>query len=193
MKRLFTQKQLNNSKSKDLLPYECENCHKTYFLLKSNIYSSEKRNSSCCSIKCGCAIRDNGRFIIKLCNKCGKPVKRSNSEMSKQNRKTSNVFCNHSCQMKYETLIKELPRCRSKIELWIENKLKELYPNLIIIYNDKNAIKLELDIYIPSLKLAFELNGLYHYKPIFRIKRFKWRNMSNTIKTQVNFFHLFKE
>jgi hypothetical protein len=25
----------------------------------------------------------------------------------------------------------------------------------------------ELDIYIPSLKLAFELNGIFHYEPIF--------------------------
>lgn len=26
---------------------------------------------------------------------------------------------------------------------------------------------MSLDIYIPSLKLAFELNGIFHYKPIF--------------------------
>ena len=25
----------------------------------------------------------------------------------------------------------------------------------------------ELDIYIPSLKLAFELNGIFHYEPIY--------------------------
>lgn len=31
----------------------------------------------------------------------------------------------------------------------------------------KDTIKSELDIYIPSLKLAFELNGLFHYEPIF--------------------------
>lgn len=28
-------------------------------------------------------------------------------------------------------------------------------------------VSAELDIYIPSLKLAFELNGLFHYEPIF--------------------------
>ena len=34
------------------------------------------------------------------------------------------------------------------------------------MFNDKQTINSELDIYIPSLKLAFELNGIYHYEPI---------------------------
>ena len=42
-----------------------------------------------------------------------------------------------------------------------------LYPNLQIDYNLKNTIGSELDIYIPSLKLAFELNGIFHCEPIF--------------------------
>lgn len=31
----------------------------------------------------------------------------------------------------------------------------------------KDTINGELDIYIPSLKLAFELNGIFHYEPIY--------------------------
>ena len=42
-----------------------------------------------------------------------------------------------------------------------------LYPNLKIEYNQTNAINGELDIYIPSLKLAIELNGIFHYEPIY--------------------------
>lgn len=42
-----------------------------------------------------------------------------------------------------------------------------LYPALVFHFNRKDAINAELDIYIPSLKLAFELNGLFHYEPIF--------------------------
>ena len=36
-----------------------------------------------------------------------------------------------------------------------------------IKFNSKEDIDSELDIYIPSLKLAFELNGIFHYEPIF--------------------------
>ena len=32
-------------------------------------------------------------------------------------------------------------------------------------------IDAELDIYIPSLNLAFELNGIFHYEPIFGEKK----------------------
>ncbi|MGA9377881.1 MAG: hypothetical protein WBV73_03685, partial [Phormidium sp.] len=29
----------------------------------------------------------------------------------------------------------------------------------------------ELDIYIPSLNLAFELNGIFHYEPIYGLEK----------------------
>jgi len=38
-------------------------------------------------------------------------------------------------------------------------------------FNCKDTINSELDIYIPSLKLAFELNGIYHYEPIHGQKK----------------------
>ena len=31
----------------------------------------------------------------------------------------------------------------------------------------KDTIKSELDIFIPALKFAFELNGIFHYEPIY--------------------------
>ena len=51
--------------------------------------------------------------------------------------------------------------------MWLEQQLSLLYPSLEFHFNRKDAIKAELDIYIPSLKLAFELNGIFHYEPIF--------------------------
>lgn len=56
---------------------------------------------------------------------------------------------------------------RSKLEPWLEGQLKKLYPDLNMIFNGKDTINSELDIYIPSLKLAFELNGIFHYEPIY--------------------------
>ena len=51
--------------------------------------------------------------------------------------------------------------------MWVEGQLTTLYPELHILYSDKTAINSELDIYIPSLSLAFELNGIFHYEPIY--------------------------
>jgi hypothetical protein len=48
----------------------------------------------------------------------------------------------------------------------LQQKLPKLYPDLEFHFNRKDAINSELDIYIPSLQLAFELNGIYHYEPI---------------------------
>ena len=76
------------------------------------------------------------------------------------------VFCNHVCAARYNNSNKEHGCRRSKLEKWMEEKLKVLYPTLEIFFNKKFAIGSELDIYIPSLNLAFELNGVYHYKPI---------------------------
>lgn len=42
------------------------------------------------------------------------------------------------------------------------------------ICNDRKLLKgLELDFYFPDLKLAFELNGITHYEPIYGIDRLK--------------------
>jgi hypothetical protein len=56
---------------------------------------------------------------------------------------------------------------RSKMELYIQENLNKDYPLLEKLYNDKNVIGSELDVYMPSLKLAIELNGIFHYEPIY--------------------------
>ena len=81
------------------------------------------------------------------------------------------MLCNRSCATKYQQSHKTYGYKRSKLEKYLEEQLSKLYPNLEIHYNRKDAIKSELDIYIPSLKLAFELNGIFHYEPIFGEKK----------------------
>ena len=55
----------------------------------------------------------------------------------------------------------------SKLEIWLQSELIKIYPQTEFVFNGIKAINAELDIYIPSLKLAFELNGIFHYEPIF--------------------------
>ena len=79
-------------------------------------------------------------------------------------------FCSHACRSiklqlhKYAHVRSGLSR--SKIEHYVENRLNEDFPSIEFSYNDKNVLGLELDIYSPSLNLAFELNGVFHYLPI---------------------------
>ena len=69
---------------------------------------------------------------------------------------------------KYNNTHKTSGYRRSKLELYLQNTLQEKYLNLNIEYNDRKTLDgLELDIYIPSLNLAFELNGIFHYQPVF--------------------------
>ena len=79
---------------------------------------------------------------------------------------TPNHFCTKSCAAKYNNTHKVTGNRRSKLEIWLEEQLTLNYSDLEIHFNRKDAIESELDIYIPSMKLAFELNGIYHYEPI---------------------------
>lgn len=101
-------------------------------------------------VKCSC----------KFCNK--KIIKRYS-----QHKKSLNHFCNSSCAASYNNSNKTKGTRVSKLEIYLQEQLTKLYPTLEIHYNRKDAINSELDIYIPSLKLAFELNGIFHYEPIF--------------------------
>ncbi|MEG4054542.1 MULTISPECIES: homing endonuclease associated repeat-containing protein [unclassified Microcoleus] len=80
-------------------------------------------------------------------------------------------FCSNSCAATYTNCHKNYGNRRSKLENWIEEQLLNLYPKIEIYFNRKDAINAELDIYIPSLNLAFELNGIFHYEPIYGIEK----------------------
>ena len=81
--------------------------------------------------------------------------------------RSKNHFCSKSCSASYSNKNKSHGTRRSKLETYLEEQLTILYPNLHIDFNKKDAIGSELDIYILSLNLAFELNGIFHYEPIY--------------------------
>lgn len=68
----------------------------------------------------------------------------------------------------------KIPRCPvcfpytySLPELEIVNYIKQTIPNIDILINDRNILNgLELDMYIPSKKLAIEFNGIYWHTEI---------------------------
>jgi hypothetical protein len=103
--------------------------------------------------------------------------------------KTGNHFCSRSCSATYNNLHKKTGTRRSKLEAWIEEQLPSTFPDLEILYNDKSAINSELDIYIPSLSLAIELNGIYHYEPIHGQKKFSQIQNNDQNKFQLCLKH----
>lgn len=165
MKPLYTKEQFEKAQWNDLLPFECEKCKKIFYVKISRINQSKNPNHNSslrfCSNKC--KWNSQQKTIKVSCEQC-------KVEFLKQSHRIKNSkhhFCSQSCSAIYSNANKAHGYSVSKLEKWIAEQLTILYPGLEIHYNRKDAIKSELDIYIPSIKLAFELNGIFHYEPIY--------------------------
>lgn len=164
----YEQSEYKTAKSYDLLKLQCHHCNKIYLKRKKDIARELAHNlGECkyCSSKCHNIYKTTS--INVNCTLCNKEISRKQSEL----KKSKLTFCSKSCMAKYYNKHRIIcykidGKIRSKLELYIEQQLKNIYPNLEILFNERLIINSELDIYIPSLKLAFELNGIYHYEPI---------------------------
>lgn len=144
---------------------KCYYCSKLFTPTKYRKYALKtgRNNKVFCTQDCFFKHRRNSKTIS--CTYCNKEFNKTISEISKS--KSGNHFCSRSCSATFNNKNKTTGNRRSKLEKWLEEQLIKLYPNLEIHFNRKDSINSELDIYIPSLKLAFELNGIFHYEPIF--------------------------
>ena len=160
---LFDITKINEYKYNENLPFQCEKCSQTFTFQVKYIKQRIKINKPIrfCSPKCmGVA---NTITIEVICKQCNLTFIKRPSQISK----SGNNFCSSSCSAKYNNTHKTTGTTRSKLEIWLEQQLTINFPQLNILYNDKLTINSELDIYIPSLNIAFELNGIFHYEPIF--------------------------
>ena len=80
-----------------------------------------------------------------------------------------------------------------KVELDIFNYIKSFNNDFSIIKNDRKVLKgLELDIYIPELKLAIEVNGDYWHSNIYKIKNYHI-NKTNLCKSKgIRLIHIWE-
>jgi hypothetical protein len=147
------------------IPCQCDTCGKEFTTKKKNITKSLQKNRSVifCGRDCVYAYRHKDCRFNVTCNCCGKEFTKVKCQIVEG----GNNYCSNSCNATYINTHKTFGTRRSKLEIWLEDKLTKLYPDLDIHYGRKDAINSELDIYIPSMKLAFELNGIFHYEPIF--------------------------
>lgn len=174
MHMLFDPNILENIQTKNELPLRCGFCSQTFYLtvrvIKNHLQKNkkfQKDGGKFCSRKCSSLHQEN--HLSLRCAQCATSFtrKKSISEYSSKKSHNSLQFCSKSCSCRYRNLHKTTGIRRSKLEIWIENQLSNNYQNLNMIFNGKESIDSELDIYIPSLSLAFELNGIVHYEPIY--------------------------
>jgi hypothetical protein len=107
---------------------------------------------------------------LVLCKQCNKEFYKRVSEISKKNNMN---FCTKSCFAIYNNKHRKTGTRRAKLEIWLEGQLNKMYPDIKFDYNKvDDKIGYELDIFIKNLKLGIELNGIYHYEPIFGVEKF---------------------
>jgi len=176
---LFTQDEFNNSKSRDKLPCQCHICSNPFYKIKYDIQKYLKSDKSHRIMFCSLNCRKTKKLI--KCSNCGCSFEKLPSQMEK----SSNHFCSQSCSATYNNKNKTHGNRRSKLEIWLEEQLTILYPNLQIDFNKKEIIGSELDIYFPSLNLAIELNGIFHYEPIYGVNKLSQIQENDKSKTKL--------
>jgi hypothetical protein len=163
-------KEFDKYAGKDLVPLNCSNCGKEFTKRKRlarNAVEYDKSRKAFCSREC--FSKTVNTSVSEACANCNNLVTRALSER----KKTKNIFCNQSCAASYNNKHKTYGTRRSKLEVFLEEQLRILYPNLQIIANGKEAIESELDFYFPELRFAIELNGPTHYEPIYGTDKFE--------------------
>ena len=164
----------------------CFNCGKEFYDKNASCKRYELRKYDIkhyCSRDCQNQARGYIAHKEVSCTNCGK-IFMPSGNVDKRS-KSKNRFCCRSCAASYNNKHKTTGTRRSKLEKWLEEKLSSLYPDLEINYCDKTTINSELDIYIPSFKLAFELNGIYHYEPIHGQNKLKQIQRNDANKFQL--------
>jgi len=146
--------------------FQCFNCHEYFHRDKRSTWGNRQNNHNLhCSRDCSFITRQKKGLVHTYCRWCGTFVSKQVNQIAKS--KSGYIFCGRSCSAKYNNAYKTRGIRRSKLEEYIEHQLKSSYPQLSLIFNSKTVINSELDIYIPELKIAFELNGIFHYEPIY--------------------------
>ena len=140
---------------------ECSHCKKPFFRNRKQT-GIPFCSRTCRSTYFGLLTKKN--YVVSvICKQCHKSFPKTSKEI----RESPNHFCSHSCHAKWQNAHKTTGTRVSKLEKWLQEQPQILYSTLEFHFTRTDTINAELDIYIPSLKLAFELNGIFHYEPIY--------------------------
>lgn len=165
-KMFFCDKKCESKERNTQIKKLCEYCHK-------QIITRLNGNQKYCSVKCTINSQKTGSIVP--CVFCKKSVFRIPSQI----KVAKCIFCSSSCKGKYYAQ-KNNGHRRSSSEIKLTEMIKLDFPNLPIDTNIRSVLdcRLEIDIWIPEIKLAIELNGPCHYFSLYGEKTFK-RTLTN--------------
>lgn len=180
MKLLITQEDFAKTPSRGMVKLYCFNCKKSFERVKNQVQRAVKRRTAkYCSRTCARQSTSLSKNVV--CENCGKMFLKQNVEILR----SSKHFCSLSCAAKYNNRNKNLGKGRrSKAEDYLFNLIQIDFPELQIIQNERNLLSsgLEIDILIPNIKLAIELNGPTHYFPLFGEEKLKRIQLFDLLK-----------
>jgi endogenous inhibitor of DNA gyrase (YacG/DUF329 family) len=150
--------------------YKCANCGVE---VEKQISDVKRKKNAFCGKKCNYAYKKAGQQIpCDLCGKLGK------YKHKKYLTKAKHHYCGNNCKnidLNSNPAFRPKKAGRSKLEKELEMLLKTTYPNLQFTCNDRIVCSgIELDFYFSDLNLAIEINGPFHYEPIFGQKAYEF-------------------
>ena len=161
----YNKKEFKDTKC-DFVTCTCSYCNVSYSRHTINLRATIQQGNV--NIYCSTDCRINAtrtQLVDTNCGECNRTLLRRITEIKAS--KSGYVFCNRSCAASYNNKHKTHGTRRSKMEAFLEDYITNAYPNVVMLCNNKTAIGSELDFYFPELKFAIELNGIFHYEPIF--------------------------
>lgn len=107
-------------------------------------------------------------------------------------------YCNDVFYHKHKQNMIKCP-CQKKSGVSIQEKdlleyIRSLIPDVEVLTNVRDVIApKELDIYIPSLNLAFEYNGMYWHSTEHKEKRYHQEKVLSCLEKGINLIHIFED